>query len=259
MYKAEDIINYKKSQIEKEKKDNTSVKDTHKIRNFINKVCRVGFGICGGLLVLGGMPGVGAAFLSTAAFNHIALKNRGKIENNKIQCLTREEEHIEKISKQPINGSKEMIAKRKRKVKELAARKEQTASKRKWANFGHGLSTLFQWGALTAAVCVPATWWVSGLSLAAKYYTSNKKIETAQEDDMLALRLNNLNLDLELTNSIEPTPRAAATTKEEQVVEETNDKVEEKTYSEEDEKLVDAYISSLENVPQTEKAKQYTK
>ena len=76
---------------------------------------------------------------------------------------------------------------------------------------------------------------------------------------MLALRLNNLNLDLELTNSIEPTPRAAATTKEEQVVEETNDKVEEKTYSEEDEKLVDAYISSLENVPQTEKAKQYTK
>ena len=99
----------------------------------------------------------------------------------------------------------------------------------------------------------------SGLSLAAKYYTSKKKVETAKEDDILALRLNNLNLDLELTNSIEPTPRAAATAKEEQVVEETNDKVNEKTYTEEDEKLVDAYISSLENVPQTFKAKQYTK
>lgn len=259
MYKAEEILKYKESQIQKEKNDYNKLKKAHDVSNFINQACRAVFGICGGLLMIGGMPAVGAAFLSTAAFNHIALKNRGKVEDNKVQCLTREEEHIKKVSKGSIDGSKELIAKRKRKVKELEARKEQSASKRKWANIGHGLSTLFQWGALTAAVCVPATWWVSGLSLAAKYYTSKKKVETAKEDDILALRLNNLNLDLELTNSIEPTPRAAATAKEEQVVEETNDKVNEKTYTEEDEKLVDAYISSLENVPQTFKAKQYTK
>ena len=36
MYKAEEILNYKKSQIEKEKKDYNKVKEAHNVSNFIN-------------------------------------------------------------------------------------------------------------------------------------------------------------------------------------------------------------------------------
>lgn len=260
MRSGEDIIKSRQEAIKKEKEITEASKGTHGISNFLNQACRAFFGICGGLLVVGGMPGVGLAFLSTAAYNHISLKNRGKIENTKLELLSKESEHIDKIKKEPINGSSEMTAKRKRKVQELQTRKEATSSRRKWNNFAKGFSTVFQWAALTAAVCVPAVGWVSALSLATKYLTDKSRIETAKEDDTLALRLNNLNLDLELTKAQGATPRAAATTSADDTkVRKVTDKVQTKTYSKEDEKLVDAYIASLENVHQNETVKQYTK
>lgn len=260
MRSGEELIKSREQEITEEKKITENSKKTHGIGNFINKACRAIFGICGGLLVVGGMPGVGLAFLSTAAYNHISLKNRGKIENTKIELLKKEEEHIAKIKKESINGSAEMTNKRKRKVQELEARKEATSSKRKWNNFAHGFSTIFQWAALTAAVCVPAVGWVSALSLATKYFTDKSRIENAKEDDTLALRLNNLNLDLELTRAKGNTPRAAATVEADvNKVRKANDMVETKTYSQKDEKLVDAYIKLLENDPLKESVKQYTK
>lgn len=260
MRSGEDIIKERQEAIKKEKEFTTAAKGSHGIGNFLNRACRAFFGICGGLLVLGGMPGVGVAFLSTAVYNHISLKNRGKIEDTKLELLKKEEEHIEKIKKDPINGTPEMTNKRKRKVQELQARKEATSSKRKWGSFGKGFSTFFQWAALTAAVCVPAVGWVSALSLATKYLTDKSRIENAKEDDTLALRLNNLNLDLELTRAKGSTPRAAATTNADAAkVREASEKVETKTYSPEDERLVDAYIASLENAPQNDTVKQYRK
>ena len=260
MRSGEDIIKSRQEAIAEEKKFLETAKETHGVGNFINKACRAFFGICGGLLLVGGMPGVGLAFLSTAAFNHISLKNRGKIEKTKLELLKKEEEHIAKIKSEPINGTPEMTAKRKRKVQELQARKEATSSKRKWGSFGKGFSTFFQWAALTAAVCVPAVGWVSALSLATKYLTDKSRIENAKEDDTLALRLNNLNLDLELTRAKGSTPRAAATTNADAAkVREASEKVETKTYSPEDERLVDAYIASLENAPQNDTVKQYRK
>lgn len=260
MRNEEAIIKSRQEEIKKEKEFTTTAKGSHGVGNFLNRACRAFFGICGGLLVLGGMPGVGVAFLSTAAYNHISLKNRGKIEDTKLELLKKEEEHIDKIKKEPINGSPEMTNKRKRKVQELQTRKEATSSKRKWTNFGKGFSTVFQWAALTAAVCVPAVGWVSALSLATKYLTDKSRIENAKEDDTLALRLNNLNLDLELTRAKPTTPRAAATTTADATkVRKVSDKVETKTYSEADERLVDAYIASLENSQQNETVKQYRK
>ena len=63
-----------------------------------------------------------------------------------------------------------------------------------------------------------------------------------------------------LTRAKGSTPRAAATTKADTAkVREASEKVETKKYSPEDERLVDAYIASLENAPQNETVKQYRK
>ena len=94
-----------------------------------------------------------------------------------------------------------------------------------------------------------------------KPITGKSKNEAAKEDDKLALRINNLNLDLELTRAKNPTPRAAGETND-RVVEkiEENQTVKEKApCSLEDEMLVDKYIASLEGIGEEEKAKQYIK
>lgn len=253
-------VNARKDEISAEQKDIKTKQQLYSVGNFCNGFCRAFFGITGGLLLVGGMPGVGIAFLSTAVANHISLKNRGKEDNTKLDYLTKEADHIKKIKDNPINGSREMTAKRVRKVNELNAKKEKTASRRKVASFGNGLANVGQLLALATAVCVPSLGWISAATLAAKYFARNAKVEASQEDDLLALRLNNLNLDLEVTRAKQPTPRAAVTTEADTTkVREASDKVETKTYSAEDERLVNAYISSLENVPQKETTKQYTK
>ena len=248
MNNAKAIIEERKNEIAQEKEIIKEKQSANKFFNGVNKFLRGFFGVTGGLLLVGGMPGVGIAFLSTAVANHISLKNRGKEEDAKLKYLGREAEHIE------------MTAKRINKVRELEARKDKTSSKKKWSKFADTCSNVFQWAALTAAVCVPAVGWVSALSLGAKYLTSKNKVEIADEDNKLALRLNNLNLDLDLTNAQQPSYRAAASTQgDARKKEKANDKVETKTYSREDERLVDEYIASLENTPQKETIKQYTK
>ena len=260
MNNAKAIIEERKNKIAQEKEIIKEKQSANKFFNGVNKFLRGFFGVTGGLLLVGGMPGVGIAFLSTAVANHISLKNRGKEEDAKLKYLDREAEHIENVTKNPINGSREMTAKRINKVRELEARKDKTSSKKKWSKFADTCSNVFQWAALTAAVCVPAVGWVSALSLGAKYLTSKNKVEIADEDNKLALRLNNLNLDLDLTNAQQPSYRAAASTQgDARKKEKANDKVETKTYSREDERLVDEYIASLENTPQKETIKQYTK
>lgn len=261
MNNGQQYIDARKEAIEREKTACNNAKKFHNVGNFLNQFGRAFFGICGGLLLVGGMPGVGVAFLSTAVANHLSLKNRGKIENNKLELLKKEEDHIAKVLKEPINGSREMTAKRMRKVRELEARKEDTSSKKNWSNFTHGLSTLFQWGALAAAVCVPAVGWVSALALGAKYLTGKSKIENSKADDMLALRINNLNLDLDLTSAQQPSQRAAAETIDETQVSDKNNTAskEKQAVNPADERIVDAYISALENMSEVTKNKQYKK
>lgn len=255
------ILDLKKQDIENER---TRVSETIKLQKFsntLNSFGRVFWGVTGGMLLFGGMPVAGIAFLSTAIANHLNLNNRGKIEKNKLEMLKKEEEHIQKVKDNPIDGSREITAKRVRKVNELSARKETANKNRKNAEFLSGLSTLFQWGALAATLTIPGAGWLSAVALVAKYFSGEKKIETAKEDDMLALRLNNLNLDLELTRAKAPTPRAAGETKCE-VVETTkeNKKVVEKApYSLEDEMLVDKYVESLAGIGEEEKVKTFIK
>ena len=69
MRSGEDIIKSRQEAIKKEKEFTEAAKGANGVGNFLNRACRAFFGICGGLLVLGGMPGVGLAFLSTAAYN----------------------------------------------------------------------------------------------------------------------------------------------------------------------------------------------
>ena len=246
----EEISNQKKQITEKQK--------LHKIANGFNNFSRAFFAINGALLLIGGMPGVGIAFLSTAVANHLSLNNRGKIEKNKLEQLTREEDHINKIKKNPLDGSKEMTVKRVKKVNELAERKEQTESKRKISSFASGLSTLFQWGSLAAAVCVPNIGWVAALALGAKYLTGKSKIETAKEDDLLALRLNNLNLDLTLTKAVASQPRKASGVTNETPIVVNNSKTKASNKLD-DEMLVEKYIESLDGIGEEEISKQYRK
>ncbi len=254
------IIDERKESIKEEKERIEAKKSTFKFSNFLNKFGRGFFGVTGALLLVGGMPGVGFAFMTTALANHIALKNRGIAEENKLALLKKEEEHITKITKEPIDGSKALTKRRVRKVNELVERKKKTSSKSKFYKVTDVVSNLLQWAALTTAVCVPPLSWVAGISVAAKYLTSKGKVESAKEDDTLALRINNLNLDLEATKAIAPTQRAAAETAyEKETSLQADTKKEKASYKVEDERLVDAYIASLENVGEIENPKQLVK
>lgn len=254
------IIEARKQSIAEEKKFIATKTSANGFWNGINNIGRVFFGITGALLLIGGMPGVGLAFVTTAIANHISLKNRGIEEQNKLDFLEKEEEHIANLANNPINGSREMTARRINKVRELEAKKEKTHSKKKWSSFANGFSNVFQWAALTAAVCVPAVGWVSCLSLASKYLSSKSKIESAKEDDKLALRINNLNLDLELTRAKQPSARAAVRTIDERENQKANQTTRQKVSSSiDDERLVDSYIASLENIGEPEKPKTFRK
>ena len=78
---------------------------------------------------------------------------------------------------------------------------------------------------------------------------------------MLALRINNLNLDLDLTSAQQPSQRAAAETIDETQVSDKNNTAskEKQAVNPADERIVDAYISALENMPEETKDKQYRK
>lgn len=258
MRNAEQYIEQRKQAIKAEKELNETKKGAHGLLNFANEFNKYFFGICGGLLLVGGMPGVGIAFISTAIANHISKQNRGKIENTKINLLTKEEDHISNITNNPINGSREMTIRRINKVRELQARKKETASKRRTATIGHSLATMFQWGALAAAVCVPATGWVSALALGAKYFSEKSKVEISAEDDKLAARINNLNLDLEVTNIKQPSPRAAAQTHDE--LTKVNDKTTQMNKGKTtNQRIVDEYVDMLDGIGENTPAKQLVK
>lgn len=255
------ILDARKEAINNERKKVATKQKVNNLRCFGNRVSRAFFGVTGGILLLGGMPIVGVSFLATALASHIGLQISDVEENNKLEFLAKEEEHIKNLKNTQLNGSRELTARRIRKVNELEARKANTSSKKNFSKFAYGLSTLFQWGALGATLVSPALGWVSVAACAAKYLTGKSKNEAAKEDDKLALRINNLNLDLELTRAKNPTPRAAGEIND-RVVEkiEENQTVKEKApCSLEDEMLVDKYIASLEGIGEEEKAKQYIK
>ena len=258
---AFNILEQKKQEIQNQKNRVTNVIKSHESLKGINSFGTYFWGITGALLVIGGMPGVGIAFLSNAAANYLTRKDRGQIEKNKLELLNKEEEHIKKVTENPIDGSREMTARRVAKVNELTARKKEVSNQRKNAELGSKAATLFQWLSLAAAVCVPSVGWVSAIALGAKYLAGKKKIETAKEDDKLALRVNNLNLDLELTKAKAPSPRAAGVANCERVVNSVNNKkVNQKAPNTlDDEMLVEKYVESLDGIGEEENIKQLVK
>ena len=141
------------------------------------------------------------------------------------------------------------------KVNELSERKEKAESKRNFATITSGLSTVAEIVTVLAALSNPSIGWTAIIAVIAKYFTNKNKIEACKEDDLLALRLNNLNLDLILTRAIAPQERAAGETQDERV--EINGKAKQAAYSLEDEMLVDKYIESLVNTNSENKVKQY--
>ena len=251
---------YLTKRIEEIKEQENGINKTIKFQkklDSLNKIGRVALAILGGMLIAMGTSGTGIALIAGAVANHLAVSNRGKIENNKLAQLKREEEHIKKVQQTPINGSEAMTVKRVNKVNELAERKEKAESKRKFATITSGLSTAAEIVTVLAALSNPSIGWTAIIAVIAKYITNKNKIEACKEDDLLALRLNNLNLDLILTRAIAPQERAAGETQDERV--EINEKSKQASYSLEDEMLVDKYIESLARIDEEEKAKQYIK
>ena len=251
---------YLTKRIEEIKEQENGINKTIKFQkklDSLNKIGRVALAILGGMLIAMGTSGTGIALIAGAVANHLAVSNRGKIENNKLAQLKREEEHIKKVQQTPINGSEAMTVKRVNKVNELAERKEEAESKRKFATITSGLSTAAEIVTVLAALSNPSIGWTAIIAVIAKYITNKNKIEACKEDDLLALRLNNLNLDLILTRAIAPQERAAGETQDERV--EINEKSKQASYSLEDEMLVDKYIESLARIDEEEKAKQYIK
>ena len=251
---------YLTKRIEEIKEQENGINKTIKFQKKIdglNKIGRVALAILGGMLIAMGTSGTGIALIAGAVANHLAVSNRGKIENNKLAQLKREEEHIKKVQQTPINGSEAMTVKRVNKVNELAERKEKAESKRKFATITSGLSTAAEIVTVLAALSNPSIGWTAIIAVIAKYITNKNKIEACKEDDLLALRLNNLNLDLILTRAIAPQERAAGETQDERV--EINEKSKQASYSLEDEMLVDKYIESLARIDEEENAKQYVK
>ena len=253
------VIDVKSKEIAEQEK---SLKERIKLQKYgdnLNSIGKILWGVTGGILLFGGMPLVGLAFLSTAAANHLSMKNRSKVENNKLQMLEKEKEHIGKVKNTPIDGSRETTRKRVDKVNELTARKEKVSKERKNAEFASGLSRLVQWVGIAAAMTIPGMWWLPCVGLGARYLSEQKKIEKAAEDDKLALRINNLNLDLELTRAKAPSPRAAGETKC-TVVEDAKTKEKSKSsYTSETEKFIDKYVESLDGIGEEENVKQYIK
>ena len=251
---------YLTKRIEEIKEQENGINKTIKFQkklDSLNKIGRVALAILGGMLIAMGTSGTGIALIAGAVANHLAVSNRGKIENNKLAQLKREEEHIKKVQQTPINGSEAMTVKRVNKVNELAERKEKAESKRKFATITSGLSTAAEIVTVLAALSNPSIGWTAIIAVIAKYITNKNKIEACKEDDLLALRLNNLNLDLILTRAIAPQERAAGETQDERV--EINEKSKQASYSLEDEMLVDKYIESLARIDEEENAKQYVK
>ena len=251
---------YLTKRIEEIKEQENGINKTIKFQkklDSLNKIGRVALAILGGMLIAMGTSGTGIALIAGAVANHLAVSNRGKIENNKLAQLKREEEHIKKVQQTPINGSEAMTVKRVNKVNELAERKEKAESKRKFATITSGLSTAAEIVTVLAALSNPSIGWTAIIAVIAKYITNKNKLEACKEDDLLALRLNNLNLDLILTRAIAPQERAAGETQDERV--EINEKSKQASYSLEDEMLVDKYIESLARIDEEEKAKQYIK
>lgn len=251
---------YLTKRIEEIKEQENGINKTIKFQkklDGLNKLGRVALAILGGMLIAMGTSGTGIALIAGAVANHLAVSNRGKIENNKLAQLKREEEHIKKVQQTPINGSEAMTVKRVNKVNELAERKEKAESKRKFATITSGLSTAAEIVTVLSALSNPSIGWTAIIAVIAKYITNKNKLEACKEDDLLALRLNNLNLDLILTRAIAPQERAAGETQDERV--EINEKLKQASYSLEDEMLVDKYIESLARIDEEEKAKQYVK
>lgn len=251
---------YLTKRIEEIKEQENGINKTIKFQkklDSLNKIGRVALAILGGMLIAMGTSGTGIALIAGAVANHLAVSNRGKIENNKLAQLKREEEHIKKVQQTPINGSEEMTVKRVNKVNELAERKEKAESKRKFATITSGLSTAAEIVTVLAALSNPSIGWTAIIAVIAKYITNKNKLEACSEDDLLALRLNNLNLDLILTRAIAPQERATGETQDERV--EINEKSKQASYSLEDEMLVDKYIESLARIDEEKKVKQYVK
>ena len=251
---------YLTKRIEEIKEQENGINKTIKFQkklDGLNKIGRVALAILGGMLIAMGTSGTGIALIAGAVANHLAVSNRGKIENNKLTQLKREEEHIKKVQQTPINGSEAMTVKRVNKVNELAERKEKAESKRKFATITSGLSTAAEIVTVLAALSNPSIGWTAIIAVIAKYITNKNKLEACKEDDLLALRLNNLNLDLILTRAIAPQERAAGETQDERV--EINEKSKQASYSLEDEMLVDKYIESLARIDEEKKVKQYVK
>ena len=251
---------YLTKRIEEIKEQENGINKTIKFQkklDSLNKIGRVALAILGGMLIAMGTSGTGIALIAGAVANHLAVSNRGKIENNKLAQLKREEAHIKKVQQTPINVSEAMTVKRVNKVNELAERKEKAESKRKFATITSGLSTAAEIVTVLAALSNPSIGWTAIIAVIAKYITNKNKLEACKEDDLLALRLNNLNLDLILTRAIAPQERAAGETQDERV--EINEKSKQASYSLEDEMLVDKYIESLARIDEEENAKQYVK
>ena len=251
---------YLTKRIEEIKAEENKINKNEKIRknlDRLNKFGRVALGILGGMLIAMGTSGTGIALIAGAVANHLAVTNRGKVENNKLEQLKREAEHIKKVQQTPINGSDAMTVKRVNKVNELSERKEKAESKRKFATTTSNIATIAEIVTVVAALSNPSIGWTAIAAVIAKYFTNKNKIEVCKEDDLLALRLNNLNLDLILTRAIAPQERAAGETQDERV--EINGKAKQAAYSLEDEMLVDKYIESLVNTNSENKVKQYVK
>lgn len=257
-----DIVKNRMDELERQEKYYADTEKGFKTRQKIKKGIGTVFGILGGILLAQaafGVIGIGAGlgFASVAVGSHLGAKNKTRERESKKQQIAAEKKHLSKVQSEGLKITPELNSKRVNRINNYKKQKQGVSSRRRIVERTSFLSDIaLGFGLIGSCILTPGLGAFAAIATGLlKVKSSNDRAKLAEEDNRLALKLNNLTADMDIINKT-PTARAAGEASEEKVVSKTDEKIDSKKVEKtENEELVEAYIDEMEKNPDKEEEK----